>query len=263
MRCRNCHTVMMDTDTVCVSCHATVESATSGPPELTGGAPNGLWLLFPLFGGALGGLVYAGILASQSNGSRGSGSAAGAAKTFKKILGVLFLLGGALFLVVAFVNFDATRAVAQRVPTPATSTELRTRAYVEKPPAWVSYTFEESKPLDDIVTRRRKGHGADVQANCILVRVDQRWLVATVAKGFEGNELIGQLMPIDSPVSQPLIERVRKEQADPKTILPYEFFAVEGCASDQQFRYTVVAWTGGIGLVVFLLGLWLVFGGRR
>jgi hypothetical protein len=178
------------------------------------------------------------------------------------MLGVMLLLGGALFLVVAFVNVNATLEVARRHPTPATPAELRTRTFVEKPPAWISYTFEESKPMEETVKRQRARRGGEVEARCILVQVENRWLVATVAKDFEGNELVGQLMPLDSPISQPLIDHARQEEADPKTILPYEFFAVEGCPSDQRFRYTIAGIIGGLGLGGIILGLWLAFGGR-
>ena len=189
--------------------------------------------------------------------------AARALRTVKTLFGVFFILGGALFMVVSFVQFNATRDISQRVPTVATPAELRTRSYVEKPPSWVSYPFEESKPFDEIVTRRRAGLGGDVQAKCILVKVETRWLIATVDKDFDGNELVGRILPVDSPISQSLIDRVRKEQDDPKTILPYEFFAVEGCPGDQSFRYTVVGWMGGIGLAAFAAGLYLLFAGRR
>src|SRR5262245_59602581 len=148
MRCKNCHTVMMDTDTECMSCHATVERATAGPPELAGDKPNGLLLMLPMFGGLLGGLMYAAIVASNSSGSgRGSGggsSGAGVLKTLKILLGVFFILGGGLFMVVAFIQYNGVNDIAQRAPTVATPAELRTRSYVASPPAWVSFPFEES-----------------------------------------------------------------------------------------------------------------------
>ena len=262
MRCRNCHTVMMDDDPICPSCHATAESATSGPPDLAGEKPNGLLLLLPMFGGALGGLAYAALTsghASASSGSRGGGGGFG---PIKKIVGGVLLVLGALFLLLAFLQFNNVQKIVQQTSTPATPAELRTRSYVDKPPPWVSYTFEESKPVDETVTRKRQGYGGEVHAKVIMVRVENRWLVATVAPDFEGNELVGRLLPIDSPISQPLIERQRKLQSDPKEILPYEFFAVEGCASDQQLRYHAAGLTGVIGLFGLLLGVWLCFLGR-
>ena len=260
MRCRNCHTVMMEGDAICPSCHATAESATSGPPELTGGKPNGLLLMLPIFGGALGGLAYAAL--TSGDGSGGSSRGGGGFGSIKKIVGGVVLVLGGLVLLVAFLQFNNVQRITQLTPTPATPAELRTRTYVDKPPTWVSYTFEETKPIDEVVTRKRQGYGGEVQAKAILVKVETRWLVATVAQDFEGNELVGRLLPIDSPISQSLIERQRKQQADPKDILPYEFFAVEGCESDQKLRYHTAGLTGVIGLIGLLLGAWLCFFGR-
>jgi hypothetical protein len=255
---------MMDTDAYCPSCHATAESALAAPPEQGGSAPNGLWMLLPIFGGALGGLAYGAVMAAHGNtgASRGPGLAE-SWKTIKWILAILLILGGGLFLVIAFFHVNATMEIVSREAKPVTPAELRTKAFVDAPPPWVSYAFDESMPVDEIVTRRRLGHGGDVKAKCILVRVESRWLLATVADGFEGNELVGRIMPIDSPTSQPLIERLRGQQSDPKTILPYEFNAIEGCPSDQQARYTAAAVIGAIGGGAFLLGMLLVFCGRR
>ena len=264
MRCKNCHTGMMDDDEFCPSCHTSVERATAAPPGLTGGAPSGMLMLLPIFGGLAGGLLYAALAgsgAAASGTSRSAGSSA--ASTIRWALGLLFLLGGGLFLVLAFVHINDTLSIAQREPTVATAAELRNRDYVEAPPKWVSYTFEESKPIGETVTRRRLGHGGEVPAKALLVRVENRWLVATVANGFEGNELVGRLLPIDAPVSQPLIDRARKQEANPKSVLPYEFNAVDGCASDQQQRYTAAGVIGAFGLAGFVLGFLLLFAGRR
>ncbi len=264
MRCKNCHTVMMDTDEICVSCHATVASATAGPPALEGPQMNGLWMLLPMFGGALGGLAYGAVAAAHGSNGGSGGTSGGANWTaVKTILAVVLIILGGLFMVLAFVHINTTMQVAQREAKAATPAELRTRTYVSAPPAWVSYTFEESKPIDETVTRHRNSRGGEVEAQCIMVRVETRWMVATVAKGFEGNELVGQIMPIDSPTSQPLIDRVKKQQDDPRSILPYEFYAVEGCPSDQQFRYTVAGMIGGIGFLSFVFGFYLAFAGKR
>src|SRR5688572_16764717 len=103
MRCKNCHTAMMDTDANCPSCHATAESALAAPPEQGGSTPNGLWLLLPLFGGALGGLAYGAVMAAHGNGAARSGSLAGSWTAIKWVVGLVLILLGALFLICAFV----------------------------------------------------------------------------------------------------------------------------------------------------------------
>lgn len=266
MRCRNCHTGMMESDLYCPGCRAPADRAMAAAPGAIPEKPSGLWLALPIFGGALGGLLYAGLISAGATtapgGARGA-QQSGGWNTFKWVLGIFLLLGGGLFLVLAFLQFDATLEIARREPKTATATDLRRRAYVEAPPDWIAYRFTESKPIDGTVIRRRLGRAGEVQARCLLVRVDHRWLVATVAPGFQGDELVGRIVPMDSPPSQSLIERVRKQESQPSAVLPYEFNAVEGCASDQQLRYTAAGITGGLGLVGFALGLLFCFSGWR
>jgi hypothetical protein len=266
MRCRNCHTGMMESDLYCPGCRAPADRAMAAAPGAIPEKPSGLWLALPIFGGALGGLLYAGLVSSGESAAAGGARGArqsGGWGTFKWVLGVFLLLAGGLFLVLAFVHFDATLEIARREPETATAVDLRRKAYVEAPPGWIAYRFTESKPIDGTVTRHRLGRAGEVQARCLLVRVDHRWLVATVAPGFQGNNLVGRIVPTDSQSSQSLIERVRKQESQPSAVLPYEFNAVEGCASDQQVRYTSAGIIGGLGLGGFVLGLLLCFSGSR
>lgn len=265
MRCKNCHTVMMDTDSHCVSCRAPAESATAAPPEQTGdGNGPGMLILLPMFGGALGGLVAGLIYAGMHSGSTPARASAptGTARSIRLWIGAVLTLVGGLFVLLAMIQYQKTRGIAEREPTVATAADLCRKDYADKAPPWIVYTFTESKPLTDTVTRRRLAYGGDVTAHCLLVRVNNRWLVATVAAGFEGNELVGRLIPVETPSSQSLIERVRSRESDPSAVLPFEFNAVDGCESDQQARYTRAGWIGGIALAGAVLGLFLLFSGR-
>jgi hypothetical protein len=69
---------------------------------------------------------------------------------------------------------------------------------------------------------------------------------------------VGRLLPLDSPASQLLIERLRKIEPNPSALLPYEFNAVDGSASDQRIRYSGVAWCAFFGVVGVSLGLCLL-----
>jgi len=57
MRCRNCHTVMMESDLSCPTCHASAASATAAAPGPFS-SPSGMSTLLPIFGGAIGGALY-------------------------------------------------------------------------------------------------------------------------------------------------------------------------------------------------------------
>jgi len=173
------------------------------------------------------------------------------------------MIGGGLFLMVASVQTFEIVKIVRREPKAVTAAELCRQDYVESAPGWLVYTFAEAKPIGQTVTRRRLGQGGEVQARCLLVRVEDHWLVTTVASGFEGNDLVGRLVPVDSPSSQTLIDRVRRQESDPAAVLPFEFNAVDGSLSDQQVRYMAAGWMGGFGLVGVLLGLHLFRGGRR
>src|SRR5882724_7032861 len=188
MRCRNCHTVMMDTDTECPSCHSSAARATAAPPGL-GGKPNGLALLLPIFGGAIGGALYAGLAAGAASGGSHASGGAGGSSTVKWVLGLFLVVGGGLFVVLAGAHSWGTWTVTRREPTVATAADMCRKEYAAAAPGWIVYTFAESKPTELSVTRRRLGHGGDVQARCLLVRAEDKWLVATVAAGFEGNDL--------------------------------------------------------------------------
>lgn len=260
MRCRNCHTVMMDTDTHCPGCHASVARATAaapGPIE----APSPMLTMLPMFGGAIGGAIAGAIIAGSTATAPSSppGSLSYGAPPrrgpgpLRWTFGILLMLGGALFLLLGPALLYDTWKLAQRKPQMITAAELgRKEGSASLAGAWTAYTFEESKPTGLTVTRRRLGLGGDVEARCLLVRVEDKWLMATVTPAFEGNQLVGRLNP--SP-SKDLIQRVTKIEP---SLLPYEFNAVDGSTNDQRLLYIRSGWYAGFGLLGVLLGMRLV-----
>ncbi len=247
MRCRNCHTVMMETDPACPTCHSPAQRATAAAPGQTDAASNLLKVL-PVFGGALGGLAYAALTYSEGSASSAARRTRGMGPV-RQVIGCLLLLGGGLFLVLAAVHFLETWKIARREAKVATAADLCREDYPLSPPAWIAYSFNESKPVDVAVTRRRLGAGGNVQARYLLVRAHDKWLLATVAPGFEGNQLIGRLVPLDPSSSPPLLKILRKIEPKQTALLPFEFNGVEGSASDQRTRYGVAACIAVMGLV--------------
>jgi hypothetical protein len=226
--------------------------------------PNGMLMMLPIFGGAIGGAMYAGLTAAGAQGSPGgtyvpSGSPARphGPGSFRWMLGLLLLLGGGLFAVFAFMYFCDTFSIARREPRVATGAELCRKHYIKAAPAWIAYTFAESKPTTLTVTRRRLGLGGEVQARCLLVRAEDKWLAAIVPDSFDSNQLVGYIPPVDSPSTKSLLQQVRK--AEPGlALLPYEFSAVDGSVSDQQLRFTAAGVMIFLGLTGLLLGFLLV-----
>ena len=257
MRCRNCHTQLMATDPVCPGCHASIASATSAAPGEIYKTPG--WVnLFPMFGGAIGGAV-GGLIAEGMRANAGdsggrsysaSASAARGSSPIKKMLGLLFLLGGLLFLVGAPVMFYETWKIAQWVPREVTVAELRrTTEPKSYPGPWLAYTFEASKPAEINVKRQRLNHGGDVEARGLFVPVEDAWMFVSVAPGFEGNRLVGRLSPLDPALSKSLVERLRKVEPNATGLVPYEFHAVDGCESDRRERYAGAAVCAILGLL--------------
>lgn len=265
MRCRNCHTVMMDTDPECPTCHASAASATAAAPGPMGNKPNGLLMLLPIFGGALGGLAYAALAGSaegSASGGRRSGSSSLGSAAW--VFGLVIVVVGSLLLGLAAIHFYDTWSVARRQPLAMTAAELRKSASGKTAPdSWIAYAFKESKPTDLKVTRRRLGSGGEAQARCLLVRVEDKWLTASVAPGFEGEKLVGRLRPLDPVTAERLTDKAGKGKPKPAALLPYEFHGVEGSVSDQQTRYMAAAWLGIFGLASLLVGFFLVRGRRH
>jgi hypothetical protein len=102
-----------------------------------------------------------------------------------------------------------------------------------------------------------------VDARCLLLRVENKWLVATVPPDFQGDELTGYVVPIDPTASRPMLERIGKAEPKVTAILPFEFNGVEGSASDQRLRRTGAAIMGFVGLVGVLLGVYFIPSGSR
>src|SRR5262249_19095733 len=103
MRCRNCHTVMMDTDTHCPTCHSSVARAPAAAPGPIA-APSPMLIMLPVFGGAIGGAIAGAIAASSTATapSRHVGSLSYGAPArrgpgpLRWTFGILFMLGGGL-----------------------------------------------------------------------------------------------------------------------------------------------------------------------
>lgn len=246
-----------------------MERATAAAPELTGNPSSNLLKMLPIFGGAAGGLLYAGLTSSEAGGSARDPRWAGGTRArrgssgLKRLFGFLLILGGGLFLVLAVVHACDTWNLARRQPTAASAVELCRPDYLRSAPDWIVYTFAEAKATEVTVTRQHLGLGGDVEARCLLIRVGDKWLTATVAPGFDGDHLVGRLVSLDSPASRALLARLRKQLPNGSVLLPYEFNAVDGNANDQRVRYMAAAWLAAFGFVGLWLGRYLFRGGRR
>jgi hypothetical protein len=238
-----------------------------------GNKSNNLLKMLPIFGGAAGGLAYAALTAAESantraaaharHGGTGAPHGSGGPSVFKLLVGLVLLLGGGLFLFIGCTQGWNTWNIAQRTPTDVTAAELCQKNFVESAPDWVRFTFAESKPTTVTVKRDRLAGGGEVQARCVLVRVEDKWLLATVPPKFEGNDLVGRLVRFDATASRPMIEQVVKAEPKVTALLPFEFNGIDGSAADQRLRYTASGILAFVGLLGVLIGVYLVPFGRK
>ncbi len=272
MRCRNCHVQLMATDTHCPSCHSPVSRATAAAPgEMARNTDNKLWML-PAFGGLAGGLLAGAIMAAQESTrptARRSSffspptAPPGKSSVTKLLLGILFLFVGGGIVYVAGQEAWSAWKVSQRQATEVTAAELARPDFAKSAPEWIRYTFGELKPTAVAVQRKRSGGGVEVEARCYLVRVGDKWLLATVPPGFQETELVGSVAPFDPTTSRPMLEQVARAEPKVTAILPFEFNGVEGCATDQRRRQTAAGILATLGLLSVLLGVYLLpFGAK-
>src|SRR5207247_952161 len=99
------------------------------PPQASS-KPNGLWMLLPIFGGAIGGALYAGVLMAhastdprKSRGAAAEDGGGGGANAIKLVVGLFLVLAGGLFLVIGGVQGWGTWTVTRRQPKLATAAE--------------------------------------------------------------------------------------------------------------------------------------------
>lgn len=267
MRCRNCHTVLMDSDPECPVCHAAAPPEGSDVPQPFSEGSNGAKLLFGLGGGLIGLALY-GLLSGAGNALARSGGGRGARPgrvgPVRRLMGLVILVGGGGLLVLALTHFWHTWELTHRKAREVTAGELlKVKDAASAKAAWISYTFEESIPVGMAVIRQRLGVGGEVEAPCLLVKVGNRWLLTTVAPDFKGNRLVGRLQPQTYPTSKELARQLRDGTAPAPVVLPYEFNAIDGCESEHTLRYTQVGIFGFVGLVGLWLGLRLMRGGAR
>jgi hypothetical protein len=258
----------MATDTHCPSCHSSVARATAAAPGEFAKDDNVFLKMLPVFGGAAGGLLAGAIKAADASTQPSArqpqfftpATAAGSGRPSvgKLLIGLVFVFGGGLFTYIAGLEAWNTWNVSRRPATEVTEAELGRPDFAKSAPDWIHYTFADSKPTPVVVKRKRLTGSGEADACCLLVHLDNKWLVAMVPPGFQGNELTGYVVPFDPTASRPMLEQIMKAEPKLNAILPFEFNAVEGSVGDQRLRNMGAALLGCFGLVGVLLGVYLI-----
>ena len=242
MRCLNCHTVLMESDTICPSCRSATPFATQAA-----------------FVQRRKGLLWVGL--------EGFGSRLARVPALKWLVGLcLFLVAGAVILL-ALGCFFTYQSEGQRGPREVTAAELlKVKSLDSLPDPWISYTFpkasETTMRLDKTSLFKNQAY-----SRFILVQVQDRWLAAQVRPDFSGTKLLGQVEQLGSwhghtyekNLSAKIINEIRTSNPDKADlILPYQVNAVLPYESRTRSGYVMAGVIAGVGLMFGGMGLTIV-----
>ncbi|HEY1377878.1 MAG TPA: hypothetical protein VGF55_13850 [Gemmataceae bacterium] len=227
MRCRNCHTLLADTDTECPGCHSTQV------PRVVAVAAaarrDGL-------------LVHA---ARRSAAVRwGCG-------------GLLLVIGGLAVLIGLVIYLEAQRA-SEGGPKPMTEADL---GKVEDAAAlvgtWVAYdspkTVETGTQLEYLSALKKDR----IHSRFVLLRVGGGWMLAEVKPAFTSQHYVGEVRELShSPLGEKILQDVRRRcPAETKTLLPYYLNADQTYDMGVRGQYVTA---GGVALFGLLAAAFAV-----
>jgi hypothetical protein len=239
MRCLNCHTALMEADTICPSCRSVVRMASAKAASVR----------------------------SQKGDLQVAIEALARIPVLKWVVGLsLFLVAGAVMLV-ALGCFFTYQSEGERGPREVTAAELRNLTSLNSlPDPWISYTFPKSSE-----TAMRLGERSLTQereySRFILVEVQDCWLAAQVPPHFAGNKLVGKVERLGSwdgrtyekDLSSQIINQIKASNPDKATrILGYQVNAVQPYESRTRSGYLLAGGIAFLGVVFGSLGLTIV-----
>lgn len=229
MRCLNCQTVLMDTDTRCPMCGMATP-----------------------FGQAAASSLYV-KAAIDPNARRKF-------QLMKWIWAPIMILGGALVAAVGFVMFQETRT-SRPAPRELSAADLLKidsllPCDMASPAAetdWVSYL--PTKTLDTGV-KYVKVRSQQETSRYLLLQVQDRWLLAKVAPQFNGVRVEGKLSQLDT-VALPKVEAANPHEA--KRLLPYQLDGEYDIAATERQKAMMGGAIGVFGVLLFFSGLGYLF----
>ncbi len=134
----------------------------------------------------------------------------------------------------------------------------------ELPSTWVKVRFEKGFHSNVVLEEVRNGISS-IDEEYILFQAGDRWMIASVAPGFKGNEVSGQIWRNDAPLAREVIAAVTDElkEVHQGKLFPYEFEADEDYGTNWKMFAGVMAMFGGCGLILSFTGLGGVIQGFR
>jgi hypothetical protein len=217
MRCRNCSTVVADTDPVCPACHAFLGSRNTA---------------------AVAAVRRDGLLITWSRQS----------PVFKWGAGGLMLVGGVVAILIGAAIALQAKEDFERGAKTVTEAEL---SQVDDPDAlqgtWIAYdspkTIETGTKLEYISALKKQ----KIHSRFVLLSVGKSWMMAEVSPKFTGRHYVGEIRELShSPLGEKVMADIRRRQPEEtKDLLPYYLFAVKTFEQGTRGQYITA---GGVGL---------------
>jgi hypothetical protein len=274
MRCLNCHTVMMATDTECPVCHAGVQLRACEMPQPNDkeGGSEGMRIFAGVAGGLVGAMLYDAVTGTgtaapcvrpSSTGSHAyAGGGGGGGGGVRRVAGVVLVIVGGVLIAGAVRGMLNPDELSDDKSRPITAAELQQLdGPGAAPGGLVAYTVQKAKDTGIERVRQRTARSAEAKAHIFLLQVDNKWMIAAVPPGFKGNKLVGRLESLNTPQSRAMVEDILDNEPEPVALLPFELNTVDSIERNRPAHLFAVGLLAFLGLVGCGQGLRMVVGG--
>lgn len=161
------------------------------------------------------------------------------------IVGAVVLLGAACLI---FYNYRWIRSVLEG-PVPFALSDLQeVTDPATLPNPWVSLAFNEAIDTGFVMESTKAGKTTS-RSKYLLIRVGDRWLITDVPAGFNGNQVVGYLDTWWSPLSNKVIDHVKRRFPDHR-ILSYQLNAEYSYRGQCFAMLGIAAFTAFVGLII-------------
>ncbi len=126
----------------------------------------------------------------------------------------------------------------------------------ELPSTWVKVKFDRAVPSNIVLEEVGSGT-SHIEEEYLLFQAGDRWMIASVPPGFQGNEISGQIWRNDAPLAREVVAAVTDElkEVHRGRLIPYELEGAQDYATNWYCFAGVMAMLGGCGLILGFTGV--------
>jgi hypothetical protein len=124
------------------------------------------------------------------------------------------------------------------------------------PSTWVKVKFDKAVKSEIVLEETRSGNSR-IAEEYLIFQAGERWMIACVPGGFEGNELSGQIWRRGHGLARDAVAAITDELQDTHQgkLFPFEFDASEDYASKWQVTSGLIGVCAAAGVFFSFLGL--------